>query len=68
MLTQIINRVKFAHIVSMASGIVAASQVPDPSETGLFDAPQRPRLRNYRLMDGNYTYVPWVSISYEDYY
>lgn len=42
----------------MASGIVAASQVPDPSETGLFDALQRPRVRNYRLLDGNYTYAP----------
>ena len=53
------NRDAFADIVSMASSIISASQVPDPSETGLFDAPPRPRMRNYRYLGGNYTYVAW---------
>lgn len=41
----------------MASSVLSASQVPDPSEAGLFDVPPRPRQRNYRHMGGKYTYV-----------
>jgi UDP-glucose:glycoprotein glucosyltransferase len=41
----------------MASSIISASQIPDPSETGLFDVPPRARVRNYRFMDGAHTYA-----------
>lgn len=51
------DRNTYAHLVSMASSVLSASQVPDPSEAGLFDAPPRPRQRNYRLMGGKYSYV-----------
>ncbi|KAJ8514563.1 hypothetical protein ONZ45_g7920 [Pleurotus djamor] len=44
-----------AVLTSMASSAIAAMQVPDPSESGLFDAPQRPRQRNYRLLEGELT-------------
>ena len=47
----------FANAASVASGIVAWTQIPDPSEVGLFDAPNRPRGRNYELMSSNYTCV-----------
>jgi len=47
----------FADLVSTASYVVSASQVPDPSEAGMFDAPTRPRVRNYRILDGAYTYA-----------
>lgn len=43
--------------MSTASSIVSAIQLPDPSESGLFDAPPRPRQRGYRFLDSNYTYV-----------
>lgn len=49
------DRTSYAHLVSMASSVVAAIQMPDPSESGLFDAPPRPRQRGYRLLDSNYT-------------
>ncbi|KAF8905183.1 glycosyltransferase family 24 protein [Gymnopilus junonius] len=44
-----------AHLVSMVSSVVAAAQQPDPSETGLFDTPPRPRQKGYLLLDSNYT-------------
>ena len=53
----IFSRVEFSNIVSMSSSIIAAIQLPDPSEAGLFDAPQRPRQRAYQLLDSKYTYV-----------
>ncbi|KZT24849.1 glycosyltransferase family 24 protein [Neolentinus lepideus HHB14362 ss-1] len=49
------DRGTFADIVSLASSIVSAMQIPDPSEAGLFNAAYKPRTRNYRLMDGNFT-------------
>ena len=44
--------------MSIASSIVSSIQQPDPSEAGLFNAPQRPRLRNYQKLGSTYTYVP----------
>ena len=44
-----------ADVVSMASSIVAATQRPDPSESGLFDAPPRPRQRGYELLSSEHT-------------
>ncbi|KDR79892.1 hypothetical protein GALMADRAFT_242006 [Galerina marginata CBS 339.88] len=45
----------YANIVSMASSVVASTQQPDSSETGLFDTPPRPRQRSYQLLDSEYT-------------
>ncbi|KAI0676218.1 glycosyltransferase family 24 protein [Trametes maxima] len=44
-----------AEVTSIASSIVSSIQLPDPSEAGLFNAPERPRLRNYRRLGGDYT-------------
>ncbi|KAF4618673.1 hypothetical protein D9613_009850 [Agrocybe pediades] len=44
-----------ADVLTMASSIVAATQKPDPSETGLFDAPLRPRQRGYELLSSEHT-------------
>ncbi|PPQ88795.1 hypothetical protein CVT25_010481 [Psilocybe cyanescens] len=49
------DKYKFANVVSMASSVIAATQQPDPSEAGLFDAPLRPRQRSYQLLDSEYT-------------
>ncbi|TFK38220.1 UDP-glucose:Glyco protein glucosyltransferase-domain-containing protein [Crucibulum laeve] len=49
------DRASFANLVAMTSSIIASTQQPDPSEIGLFDAPQRPRQRNYQLLDSKYT-------------
>ena len=54
-------REDFAELVSIASSIVSSIQQPDPSEAGLFNAPQRPRLRNYQKLASTYTYVPLPS-------
>ena len=43
--------------MSIASSIVSSIQQPDPSEAGLFNAPPRPRLRNYQKLGSAYTYV-----------
>ncbi|KAH9887933.1 glycosyltransferase family 24 protein [Cubamyces lactineus] len=44
-----------AQMTSVVSSIISSIQQPDPSEVGLFNAPQRPRLRNYRRLSGDYT-------------
>lgn len=44
-----------ADVVSMAASVLAASQQPDPSEIGLFDAPLRPRQRGYEMLESEYT-------------
>lgn len=44
-----------AEAVGMASSVVSSSQLPDPSESGLFDAPLRPRQRSYQLLDSEHT-------------
>ncbi|KAF8644943.1 hypothetical protein AX16_008171 [Volvariella volvacea WC 439] len=49
------DRPTFANLISGATSITASIQQPDPSELGLFDAPPRPRLRNYQLLDREYT-------------
>ena len=48
-------RMVFAEVVGMASSVVSSSQLPDPSESGLFDAPLRPRQRSYQLLDFEHT-------------
>ena len=49
------GRESLAALISAASSIVSAIRLPDPSEAGLFNAPQRPRLRNYQLLNDGYT-------------
>ncbi|PPQ69221.1 hypothetical protein CVT24_000018 [Panaeolus cyanescens] len=51
------DKYRFADVVSSSSSVVAASQQLDPSEIGLFDAPPRPRQRNYKLLAANYTAI-----------
>ena len=48
-------RMLSAEAVGMVSSVVSSSQLPDPSEVGLFDAPLRPRQRSYQLLDSEYT-------------
>ena len=50
-----------ANVVSMVTSVVAAAQQPDPSESGLFDMPPRPRQKGYLLLESEYTYVLLVS-------
>jgi len=52
----------FGHLVAMASSVIASNQQPDPSQTGLFDTPPKPRQRNYELLSDNYTCVPSVML------
>ncbi|OCH94043.1 glycosyltransferase family 24 protein [Obba rivulosa] len=49
------NTWDFEDVVLRASSIISSLQLPDPSEVGLFNAPQRPRRRNYQLLDGRYS-------------
>ncbi|KJA25590.1 glycosyltransferase family 24 protein [Hypholoma sublateritium FD-334 SS-4] len=44
-----------ADIVSMVASVVASTHQPDPSESGLFDAPPQPRQTSYKLLESNYT-------------
>jgi len=39
----------------MASSVISSIQIPDPSESGLFDTPYRPRNRNYRILEADHT-------------
>ncbi|KAI0823499.1 glycosyltransferase family 24 protein [Trametes gibbosa] len=50
-----LNREDAAELTSVVCSILSSIQQPDPSEAGLFNAPQRPRLRNYRRLAGEYT-------------
>jgi UDP-glucose:glycoprotein glucosyltransferase len=49
------DRASFAHLISMLSSVVSSIQLPDPSESGLFDTPPRPRNRNYLMLDGEHS-------------
>lgn len=48
-------RILSAEAVGMVSSVVSSSQLPDPSESGLFDAPLKPRQRSYQLLDFEHT-------------
>jgi hypothetical protein len=50
-------RTDVADMVSMAASIISTVQLPDPSESGPMDAPQRHRTRNYQILADSYTYV-----------
>ena len=47
-------RVLSADAVGMASSVVSSSQLPDPIQRGLFDAPLKPRERSYQMLDSEY--------------
>ncbi|TCD67335.1 hypothetical protein EIP91_000256 [Steccherinum ochraceum] len=49
------TRESLATLIASASSIVSSIRLPDPSEAGLFNAPLRPRLRNYQLLGNDYT-------------
>ncbi|KAG6827591.1 hypothetical protein H0H92_011214 [Tricholoma furcatifolium] len=49
------DRATYANLISMASSVVTSIQLPDPSEFSLFQAPPRPRNRQYQLLDSQYT-------------
>ncbi|KAG7448716.1 uncharacterized protein BT62DRAFT_965246 [Guyanagaster necrorhizus] len=44
-----------ANLVSLASSVISSISLPDPSEVGLFDTAPRPRQRNYRVLESEYT-------------
>ncbi|KAK7462762.1 killer toxin resistant protein [Stygiomarasmius scandens] len=50
-----LDRASLSHLVSMASSVISSIQIPDPSESGLFDTPYRPRNRNYRILEADHT-------------
>ncbi|KAI3613174.1 glycoprotein glucosyltransferase [Moniliophthora roreri] len=49
------DRTTRTHVISMTSSFIAAIQLPDPSEVGLFETSQRPRQRTYRSLEGTYS-------------
>ena len=49
------GRTDAAELVARAASLVSSIHLPDPSEVGLFNAPIRPRRRNYQLLGGEYT-------------
>ncbi|GJF00041.1 glycosyltransferase family 24 protein [Phanerochaete sordida] len=50
-----LGRKDAAELVGRAAALLASIHLPDPSEAGLFNAPIRPRRRNYRLLGGEHT-------------
>ncbi|KAI0696066.1 glycosyltransferase family 24 protein [Cytidiella melzeri] len=54
-LTDDYNQNAYNGLVAMASSLISSIHLPDPSEVGLFNAPIRPRRRNYELLAGDYT-------------
>lgn len=55
-------RVTFADLVAMSSSVLSAIQIPDPTETGLFNRPPRPRQRQYQMLSGEYTWVVFIFV------
>ncbi|KAJ7513036.1 glycosyltransferase family 24 protein [Mycena galericulata] len=49
------DRASSAHLISMATSVLAALQAPEPNGGGIFDAPKRPRQRTYRFLDDQYS-------------
>ncbi|KAF9495097.1 glycosyltransferase family 24 protein [Pleurotus eryngii] len=45
----------FSNIATMVTSVTSSIQLPDPSESGLFDTPQRPRRRAYQALESNLT-------------
>ncbi|KAJ7032380.1 UDP-glucose:glycoprotein glucosyltransferase-domain-containing protein [Mycena alexandri] len=49
------DRASSANLISMAASVLAALQAPEANGGGIFDPPKRPRQRNYRLLDDQYS-------------
>ncbi|KAG6918623.1 hypothetical protein DXG01_013034 [Tephrocybe rancida] len=49
------DRASYANLLSMAASAIGAIQLPDPSEFSLLQTPQRPRNRQYQMLDSKYT-------------
>ncbi|KIY66670.1 glycosyltransferase family 24 protein [Cylindrobasidium torrendii FP15055 ss-10] len=50
-----LDRASRSQLLLMSSIVLSATQQPDPSEVGLFDAPLRPRFRGYSVLDKKFT-------------
>ncbi|TFY57738.1 hypothetical protein EVJ58_g6843 [Rhodofomes roseus] len=49
------DRASYAEVVSLASSLISAIELPDPSEVGLLNVPHKSRQLKYRLLDTEYT-------------
>ncbi|KAJ7909648.1 glycosyltransferase family 24 protein [Mycena leptocephala] len=49
------DRASSANLISMATSVLAALHAPEANGGGIFDAPKRPRQRNYRLLEDQYS-------------
>ncbi|KAH9924083.1 glycosyltransferase family 24 protein [Fomitopsis serialis] len=50
------DRASYAEVVTLASSLISAIELPDPSEVGLMNTPHKPRQLKYQLLDGEYTW------------
>lgn len=57
-----LRRASYAEAVSLASSLISAIELPDPSEAGLMNAPHRPRQLKYQLLDGQHTCVMYTLV------
>ncbi|KAJ6626996.1 glycosyltransferase family 24 protein [Mycena sp. CBHHK59/15] len=49
------DRASSANLISMSASVLSMIQAPEPNGGGIFDAPKRPRQRNYRLLEDRYS-------------
>ncbi|KAJ7136717.1 glycosyltransferase family 24 protein [Mycena epipterygia] len=49
------DRATSANLISMCTSVLAAMQAPEANGGGIFDAPKRPRQRNYQLLEDQYS-------------
>ncbi|KAJ7651981.1 glycosyltransferase family 24 protein [Mycena polygramma] len=49
------DRASFANLISMATSVLSALSAPEANGGGIFDVPKRPRQRNYRLLEDQYS-------------
>ncbi|KAJ7264047.1 glycosyltransferase family 24 protein [Mycena haematopus] len=49
------DRASSAHLISTASSVLAALYAPEANGGGIFDAPKRPRQRNYEVLEDQYS-------------
>ncbi|KAJ7342428.1 glycosyltransferase family 24 protein [Mycena albidolilacea] len=49
------DRASSAHLISMTSSVLAALYAPEANGGGIFDAPKRPRHRNYQMLEDQHS-------------
>ncbi|KAJ6562664.1 glycosyltransferase family 24 protein [Mycena capillaripes] len=49
------DRASSANLISMTTSVLSALSAPEANGGGIFDAPKRPRQRNYRLLEDQYS-------------